>query len=327
MTERTGCGETVSEIDESPDSSPVFFCVVPGEAGQRLDRFLVSRFSELSRSAVGRLILSGHVTVNKSAVKAGYRLRQHDQVVVSFPPVEPSELIAEPIDFTILFEDEYLLVLVKPPGLVVHPAAGHWSGTLVNGLLYHCKQLAALDPHRPGIVHRLDKDTSGIMLVGKTAQALRFLADDFKNRKIQKTYQAILLRCPQKTEGRLVAPMGRHPVNRKKMAVRHTHGRYAATRWQVREHFDCGMCFVRINIETGRTHQIRVHMASMGTPVAGDALYGGRIPENFFVRADRQLLHASAISFLHPQLKKEMSFTAPLWPDMQEVLDSLRRGS
>ena len=294
------------------------------QAGVRLDMFLTKQLEEYTRSALGKLIHDGHVLVDGKQLKAGYRVNNGDNITVSIPPRASSELTPEKIEFTILHEDEDLLVLVKPPGLVVHPAVGHRSGTLAHGLLFHCAALPGIEEQRPGIVHRLDKDTSGIMLVAKSDNALRQLTSDFRERNIKKTYHAVLLRCFRDNEGRVVAPIGRHPVKRKKMAIRLNGGRYAATRFRVLERFDLGMCFVELDLETGRTHQIRVHLASLGCPVAGDALYGGRVSDSFGINVSRQLLHASTLSFVHPVNKQSMTFTAPLWPDMELVLDMLR---
>ena len=299
--------------------------VLPAEGGLRLDHYLVRRLPDHSRSGLGRYIRGGHIRVNDNLVKPGYRLKAGDDIRCTLPVPEESRLVAEPIDFEVLYEDEALLVISKPPGLVVHPAAGHASGTLVNGLIHRFADLPGLENNRPGIVHRLDKDTSGIMLVARTDQVQRLLSEAFKNRQIHKVYHALLLRRPADLEGRIVAPIGRHPVNRKKMAIRTSSGRYAATRWLVQESFSCDICFAEITIETGRTHQIRVHMASLGAPVAGDALYGGRLGPAVGVKAERQLLHASTISFVHPLTGQEHTFTAPLWPDMVQVLTGLRK--
>lgn len=307
---------------KSPQS---FSCTVAQhQAGYRLDVFLADQLEDLSRSAVNRLIHEGRILVDEKMQKAGYRVRSGDFISVTLPPTPPSELAPEQVEFSILHEDEDILVLVKPPGLVVHPAAGHQSGTLAHGLLYHCGSLPGEAEQRPGIVHRLDKDTSGIMLAAKNEQTLRLLTDAFRERGVRKIYHAILLRTPRDEEGRVVAPIGRHPVNRKKMAIRPQHGRYAATCFQVLENFGGKMSFARLNIETGRTHQIRVHMASLGCPVAGDELYGGRVPDSLHIEVNRQLLHASALSFVHPSTRREMSFSADLWPDMQQVLEKLR---
>lgn len=292
----------------------------------RLDHFLVRRLPAYSRSALLRLIQDGLVLLNRQTVKAGYRLHGGEQVELTFPPPLPADLVPQPIDFVVLFEDDNLLVIVKPPGLVVHPAAGHRTGTLAHGLLYHCASLPGAQEQRPGIVHRLDKDTSGIMLIAKNDEALRCLTGDFQDRNIHKIYHAVLLRCPATAEGRITHAVGRHPVKRKKMAVR-ADGRYAATRWRVLERFGNGMCFVELDLETGRTHQIRVHMASLGCPVAGDDLYGGRVGTAQGVTAARQLLHASTITFPHPVSREMMTFSAPLWEDMQSVLEQLRNMS
>ena len=290
----------------------------------RLDKYLTSQIQDYTRSALGKLIHDGMVLVGGQSQKTGYRVRAGDTITVTFPPPAPTTLEPEQVDFEILHEDDDILVLVKPPGIVVHPAAGHRSGTLAHGLLFHCDALPGVDEQRPGIVHRLDKDTSGIMLVAKSDLALRKLSEGFRQRTIKKTYHAILLRCPREDNGRIVEPIGRHPVKRKKMAIRPVDGRYAATRYEVKERFGNSMCFVELDLETGRTHQIRVHMSSLGCPVAGDELYGGRISGSIEVEVSRQLLHASSIDFTHPVSEERLSFTAPLWPDMELVLDRIR---
>jgi 23S rRNA pseudouridine1911/1915/1917 synthase len=297
----------------------------PGEEGMRLDLFLVRRLPEFTRSVLERFIGNGLVLVNGNRTKSGYRLRKKDCIEVTVPPPEPVELVPEKVEFSILAEDASILVLAKPPGVVVHPAAGHKNGTLVHGLLHHCASLPGLAEGRPGIVHRLDKDTSGVMLAAKTERALKKLTEDFRNRKIRKVYHAILLRSPREDKGRIDADIGRHPVNRKKMAVVRSKGRHAATNWRIVERFGNGMCLAEMEIETGRTHQIRVHMASLGCPVAGDGLYGGKLPPGESLRADRQLLHSSALGFVHPDSGLYLTYTATLWPDMQQVLDVLRR--
>jgi len=301
---------------------PENFIVTAVHSGLRLDHFLVRRYPDISRAFLGRLIRSEAVLVNNCTVKAGYRLHGEDIVEVTFPEKEPSVLVAQPVDFGILYEDDEILVVDKPAGLVVHPGDGNRQGTLVNGLLYRYPVLPGNQSERPGIVHRLDKDTSGILLVAKTETALRNLSESFKNRLISKTYHAILLRYPGRDTGRLVAPVGRHPVNRKKMAILQERGRYAATNWQVQQRWP-GFCFVEIGLETGRTHQIRVHMASLGSPVAGDRLYGGRAGVTVELSIERQLLHASTVRFHHPVTDKEMRFTAPLPEDMQRVISCL----
>lgn len=292
----------------------------------RLDHFLVQRLAGHSRSALLRLIHDGRITVAGEVCKAGHRLRSGDGVEVVILPPPPTELIPEPIAFGVLYEDDSLLVLVKPPGLVVHPAAGHWQGTLAHGLLYHCATLPGTEQRRPGIVHRLDKDTSGVMLVAKTEAALRQLTSDFQERSVRKIYHALMLRCPAAEQGRVVAAIGRHPVQRKKMAIR-AGGRHAATCWRVLERYANGMGLMELDLETGRTHQIRVHMASLGSPVAGDDLYGGRVPAAYGLEVGRQLLHASTIAFLHPLSREPLEFTAPLWPDMMTIVSRLRAGA
>lgn len=308
-----------------PQGEPtVMIAVSQAGTGQRLDHWLVGQFPESSRSALHKLIETGHVLVDGQLIKAGRRLRAGETVSVSLQPAQAVDLVPEQVDFPVLFEDDHILVISKPPGLVVHPACGHSAGTLVHGLLYRHQDLPGADAGRPGIVHRLDKDTSGVMLVAKNEQSLRGLMADFKDRKIRKTYHALLLHSPRERDGRVVAPIGRHPIDRKKMAIRPVHGRYAATHWHILEYFSNGWCFAEIGIETGRTHQIRVHMASVKAPVAGDVVYGGAVDKQCSVRPTRQLLHASTLRFSHPATGVECCFTAPLWEDMQTLLDALR---
>jgi 23S rRNA pseudouridine1911/1915/1917 synthase len=300
------------------------FRVTTQDVGLRLDHYLVRCLPEQSRSSLDRLIRSGAVLVNRGAVKPGCKLRVGDSVTVTLPDAPAAaegRIEPQPVAFHIIHEDEHLAVISKPPGLVVHPAAGHADGTLVNGLLHRYGELDLLDGERPGLVHRLDKDTSGIMLAARTEAMHRLLSAAFKERQIRKTYHALLVRSPAADTGRIDAPIGRHPVNRQKMAVRQRDGRHAITHWRILERFRNGCCFAEIAIETGRTHQIRVHLSSIGAPVLGDSLYGGKSQT---VQAERQLLHASELAFIHPADGHACRFTAPLWPDMQAVLNLLR---
>lgn len=295
------------------------------EAGWRLDRFLAVRFPEYSRSFFLKLIQQQAVQVNGLPVaKAGHKVRAGEEVLFFLPPPESSELRPEPVFFDILFEDRDLILINKPPSLVVHPGSGHKNGTLAQGLLYLHHDLPGQEEGRAGLVHRLDKDTSGILLAAKNERALRAMMAAFQDRRVEKIYHAILLRTPQSSCGRIDAPVGRHPVMRQKMAIRQQGGKYAATNWQVQERYANGWCLAEIGLETGRTHQIRVHMASQNTPVAGDALYGGSAPPESTIKPSRQMLHASSLSFTHPLSGEQFSWTAPLWPDMLNVLAQLR---
>ncbi len=292
---------------------------------RRLDVFVAGQpqLRDISRSRIRNFILSGDIKVNEKICKAGYRLRTNDQVMVRLPPPSPSTLTPEKIFFQILHEDEDIIVLSKPPGLVVHPACGHFSGTLVHGLLHHCRNLSGIGGElRPGIVHRLDKDTSGIMIVAKNDLAHQSLSAQFKKRSMKKIYLALLVGQPPSREGRIDLAIGRHPVNRKKMAVRKQTGRVAITHWKVLEEFD-SFSFVQIKLDTGRTHQIRVHMAALGCPVAGDRVYGGnKLPNRLSL--PRQYLHAFQLSFDHPRSQNRVQLTAPLWDDMDVFLRLLR---
>ncbi len=301
------------------------FTIRDNHCSQRLDHFLVRTLDDCSRAQIGKLIRSGHIRVNTHCVKPGYKLKKNDHIAVEIPVAPAASFAPQSVYFKVIYEDEHLAVISKPPGLVVHPAAGHLDGTLVNGLLHRYATLPGMEDNRPGIVHRLDKDTSGIMLVARTESVRRKLAAAFKNRLICKSYRAILLRSPSELTGKIVAPIGRHPVKRKKMAIRPDHGRYAATRWKIIQAFTNGLCLAEIYIETGRTHQIRVHMSSLGAAVAGDPLYGGKVAAAAGVQPERQLLHAATLGFTHPVTDEKCRFSAPLWDDMQQVLDLLRR--
>ncbi len=295
------------------------------QAGQRFDRFLSAMLPDYSRSVLSSSIKKGTIKVNDIPKKSSYKLKLGEIVSGWCDYQDEIEITPEKMDLTILYEDEWIIILSKSPDMVVHPGAGNLSGTLVNGLVAHCSQImsAGDDATRPGIVHRLDKDTSGVMVVAKNAQTHQQLADMFKNRRVQKTYQALLHGVPKEKEGRIVAPIGRHPVQRKKMSIRTEGqgGRYAASSWKVLVTYGQGKySFVEVHIETGRTHQIRVHMASIGCPVVGDELYG---PRKVDPVAPRQLLHACCLEFEHPYTGKTMSFRAPLWPDFARVVELL----
>ncbi len=287
-------------------------------AGLRLDHFLGHHLPQHSRAKIIASIRDGAFVVDGKAAKSSYRLKPGQQVSGSCNEQKaPVVLYPERIDFPILFEDEHLVVLSKPPGLVVHPGSGNQSGTLAHGLLYHFAGLDTVgDSLRPGIVHRLDKDTSGIMVVARNPLSHERLVDMFKERDVAKDYIALVHGTLPKMEGRLVAAIGRHPVNRQKMAVRQVGGKYAATRWTVLDQND-GYSLVRVHIETGRTHQIRVHMAHLGCPVAGDEVYGKKKKVPLF---GRQMLHAWQLRFAHPVSGKRLVFTAPLWSDFAGVV-------
>lgn len=289
--------------------------------GCRLDHFLVRLIPGASRTVLAESVRTGLVLVDGLQRKSSYCLKAEECVAGTLYVAPAMDLLPEEISFEVLFEDTHLLVLSKPPGLVVHPGSGNQAGTLANGLLFHCREIAGVggDGVRPGIVHRLDKDTSGLMVVAKEEEAHRRLVDAFKTRMVTKHYLALLYGIPKQQSGRIVAPIGRHPVHRQKMAVRES-GRFAVTNWQVMQEFSAGFSLVRLHIETGRTHQIRVHMASLGHPVAGDMLYGsGRGKRKF----PRQLLHSSYLSFVHPITGGKLAFSAPLWPDFSLILDQL----
>ncbi len=308
----------------SEHAAPVVDLLVSSEhGGSRFDHFLVQFVPDISRTHLVQSIRQGLLSVDGKKKKSSYRLKAGENIRGTIFQPPPLQLTAQKVPFDILLEDEYLLIISKPPGIVVHPASGNPDGTLVNGLLYHCQEIGGVGEHaRPGIVHRLDKDTSGIMVVAKTDKTHRLLVDAFKARSVEKEYLALVHGVFQQSSGRIVASIGRHPVQRQKMTVvEEGKGRYAVSSWEIIEKFDPGLNLARIQIETGRTHQIRVHMASLGHPVAGDSLYGRARQGGHF---PRQMLHAHTLSFTHPITGQVLTYSAPLWPDFQSVLDRLR---
>lgn len=285
--------------------------------GQRLDRFVAERAPRLSRAQVQRLIGQGHITVNGAPAKASRSLRKGDVISVTVPPPAPAELQPEAIPLSIVYEDADLLVVDKPAGMTVHPAPGQQEHTLVNALLAHCRDLSGIGgQQRPGIVHRLDKDTSGLIIVAKHDRAHRGLADQLASRAIEKTYVALVKGNVSPDAGVIDAPIARDPGHRHRMAVVQG-GRPAVTRYRVRRRY-LGYTLVEAYPETGRTHQIRVHFASVGHPVAGDATYGGKVP--FMAR---QFLHAAALTFHHPVTGALMELTSPLPQDLEAALRGL----
>lgn len=292
--------------------------VPPTEAGNRLDRFLAGALAHLSRSRVQALIREGHVRLNQRPAKPSESIRSADVVSWEEPPPVDTALVPEAMDLSVLYEDDDLLVVNKPAGLVTHPAPGNEAGTLVNALLAHCPMLSGIGgERRPGIVHRLDKDTTGCLVVAKNDLAHRALATQFAERTMRKTYLALVRGIPARATGTIDGPIGRHPVQRKKMAVLALpRGRSARTDYRVLRTFKVNpvggagaVSLVECNLHTGRTHQIRVHLKHLGHPILGDVLYGGMRPP------ERPMLHAWKLAFVHPRTGQEREFCAPLPSD------------
>ncbi|HEY5653200.1 MAG TPA: RluA family pseudouridine synthase [Pontiella sp.] len=287
----------------------------------RLDAFLALEVLEISRSHWKTLIQDGLVVVNGRTCKPNQKLAAGDEVCWTVPESTSVEVLPEEIPLNILFEDESVLVLNKPAGLVVHPAVGNEAGTLVNALLFHDPIFQSLE--RSGIVHRLDKDTSGVMVVAKTSVAMKELQRQFKDRETDKEYLALVWGAPPH-QGRIETLIGRHPVHRQKQAVLKEGGREAVSSYQTEEQF-VESALVRVTIETGRTHQIRVHMTHIGHPIVGDTVYGRPRKNNLPSKPERQMLHAARLTFIHPQSGKRLSFEAPLFDDMRQLLELLRK--
>jgi 23S rRNA pseudouridine1911/1915/1917 synthase len=283
----------------------------------RLDKVLASRYREIHSRTYFQNLIEGHnVLVNGSIVKKRIRLNVGDEVEICFVLTPEIDLTPEPIPLDIIYEDDHILVVNKPAGMVVHPAPGNWTGTFVNALLYHCKQLPGGSTLRPGIVHRLDKDTSGLLIAAKTPIAQSSLIESFSSREIDKEYLAICVGNPGKKEIR--EPIGRHPVHRQKMAVTEK-GRASLTIVETLA-FNGSLSLVKLILATGRTHQIRVHMQHARTPVLGDAVYGN-LQANEKYGAKRQMLHAYILKFLHPVTKKPLEFKAEPPADMKKFLE------
>ena len=290
-------------------------------AGERLDVTLVRHIPELSRSYAQRLIEDGQVLVDGTSRKANYKLRGGEEIACTVPPAEEIEIRAEAIPLDVLYEDEDMIVINKPRGMVVHPAAGVASGTLVNALLYHCKDLSGINGAlRPGIVHRLDKDTSGVMVAAKNDMAHHFLARQIRDKEARREYRAIVHGNIVPRAGVITGDIGRHPTDRKKMAIVRENGKPATTHFEVLERFGA-YTYVACCLETGRTHQIRVHMTSIGHPLVGDAKYTAK--KNPFAITG-QALHSLTLSLSHPRTGEEMAFKARLPADMEEILHTLR---
>jgi len=303
----------------------------PQDSAVRLDVFLARMNKGFSRSQIKRLIESGNVQVGRKKAKAGMRLKENDVVLLHLPEPKRLEAKPEPIPLEILYEDRHLIVVEKPAGMVVHPAAGNYSGTLVNALLHHCSDLSGIGGVlRPGIVHRLDKDTSGVLVAAKDDLTHRGLSEQFKRHLPSRQYIGIIFGHVAE-EGQIAASIGRHPADRKKMSTRPRKGREARTSWKVLKrfgHFD----LVELRLDTGRTHQIRVHLSSLGHPLLGDPLYGGRrrlasvepLPlRQGLQKLRRQALHAVSLGFVHPATGARLDFFSPLPVDLQEAVEIL----
>jgi 23S rRNA pseudouridine1911/1915/1917 synthase len=295
------------------------------QVGERLDKALAAKLPAFSRAQIQKMIREGQVRMGGAAVKGSLRLMGGERVAVSIPPVEETDLVAQPIPLDILYEDDDLILVNKAAGMVVHPAAGHESGTLVNAVLAHCPDLPGIGgERRPGIVHRLDKETSGLILVAKNDNALRFLQAQFKKRTVEKVYLALCEGHFRAGEALIDAPIGRDPRNRKRMAVippnASAQSRPAQTRVSVVDYYDPNHSLLECRPLTGRTHQIRVHLAFAGHPIVGDEVYGRRKQT---IALSRHFLHAAGLTFMRPSDGREMSFRVELPEELRAILEKL----
>jgi 23S rRNA pseudouridine1911/1915/1917 synthase len=304
------------------------------DAPERLDVFITDRVPDLTRSAVRRLIEMNRVTVDKEPGKPSLKLKGGEQVVIEIPPPTPATPSAQDIPLEILYEDGDLVVLNKPAGMSVHPGAGNPDGTVVNALLSHCDDLSGIGGEiRPGIVHRIDKDTTGVIVVAKNDRSHLGLAEQFKEHTIKRVYVALVFGSPKTDKGRIESDIGRHPVDRKKMSGSARHGKHAVTHWKVTGRFG-PVSAVELRLETGRTHQIRVHLSEAGFPLLGDPVYGGagRLScvkdlklRSLIGELHRQALHARTIGFIHPLTGTYMEFSTPVPEDMQRIMEYLEK--
>ena len=289
----------------------------------RIDRYLAEQCPDLSRSYIQKLVKDGAVFVNNRQVKANYKVQPQDQVILTIPDMQVPDILPENIPLDILYEDQWLLVVNKPKDMVVHRSAGHMEGTLVNAVMAHCgEHLSGINGVlRPGIVHRIDKDTTGALLICKDDTVHRDLAEQLKVHSIKRRYRAIVQGNLREDQGSVDAPVGRHPTDRKKMAVNYKNGKEAVTHYQVLERFG-NATYIECRLETGRTHQIRVHMASLGHPLLGDTIYGSS--KNPY-HLQGQALHAMILGFVHPITREYLEFQAPLPEYFIKLLDKLRK--
>jgi 23S rRNA pseudouridine1911/1915/1917 synthase len=328
------CGN-VSPLQERPQAwylaSTMIteFLVTAGEQPKRLDVFLVNRERDISRSALQRLIEMGRIRVNGLAVKPSQKIKPGDRITMDVPKAEPLELKGEAIALEILFEDDCLLVLNKPAGLVVHPAPGNWTGTLVNALLHHFQTSGGTastigGKERPGLVHRLDKYTSGVMVIAKTDVAHRALAAQFKLHTILRVYEALIWGVPRKGHGLINLAIGRDTKERKKFSSRTTSPRESVTEYKVDHRYGTSAAHVLLYPHTGRTHQLRVHLTSLGHPILGDSTYGGnKVCTIDHIEIPRVMLHARTLGFRHPMTAEALEFTRPSPFDMEQVMHAL----
>lgn len=296
------------------------YTIIAEKSGERIDKII--KIDGLSRSRIQKLIDDGCVTIDGASVKAGGKVRAGDVITVRVPEPKQLDVKAENIPLDIVYEDDQLLVVNKPKGMVVHPAAGNYDGTLVNALMYHCRgRLSSINGViRPGIVHRIDKDTSGLLLVAKTDEAHISLSQQIKSKTAHRHYICIVSGLPETKKGIIDAPIGRHPTSRLKMAVTPYNSKPAVTHFEVIEYLN-NAAYVACDLETGRTHQIRVHMQYIGHPILGDPLYLNKNPYNL----SSQALHAQKIAFIHPTTGEKMEFTAPPPKEFTDLLEKLRR--
>ena len=292
--------------------------------GIRIDKYISQIQADISRSYIQKLIDDGMVFMDGKPIKANSKVKTGASVILTLPEPKEAEIVAEDLPIDIIYEDKDIVIVNKHKGLVVHPSAGHANGTLVNALLYHCKgELSGINGvQRPGIVHRIDRDTTGVLVVCKNDKAHQLIAEQLKEHSITRRYQAIVYQAFKNESGRVEAPIGRHPKDRKKMAVNHKNGKYAATNYKVYENINNQFSHIECSLETGRTHQIRVHMASIHHPLLGDIVYG---PNKDPYHLEGQALHAGVLGFIHPSTKKYVEFEAPLPDYFNKLLEKLRR--
>ena len=305
--------------------SIIVYNVQDEDEGLRIDKYIAEQEKVFSRNYVQKLISEDLITVNDKNIKPSYQLRTDDQIVIDVPEMQEPEILPENIELDILYEDTDLIVVNKPEGMVVHPAAGHYSGTLVNALMYHCTDLSGINGiMRPGIVHRIDKDTSGVLVCAKNDAAHRSLAQQLKDHSITRKYEAICCGKLKDLQGTVEGPIGRNPNNRKLMAINEKNGKDAVTHYSVKQEFN-KYTYIECELETGRTHQIRVHMSSIGHPLLGDTAYGGKLSE-FKLNGsplNGQTLHAKVLGFIHPSTGKYMEFQSELPEYFKKLLTIL----